>query len=154
MHDLRETVGDVVGSYDPPCLPRKATVLEAIEMMREQDGHGVLVTDGDRVVGIFTERDLLCQVATPEFVAADTLLEDVMSVDPIVLNKDACVSYAINRMGLRGFSHIPVVDPVGRPVALLAVRDVMAHLAGVLDELAAPAMDDAVSSPWIDIGGG
>ncbi len=154
MPATEKTINDVARPENPPCLPRTATVSQAIDLMRTQGCHGVLVTDNERLVGIFTERDLLYRVAARGLCSAPTVLGEVMSSDPVALSQDASMSYAINHMGFHGFSHVPVLDYSGRPVALLDIRDVTTHLSGVFEDLATRPRFDAVASAWVDIGGG
>lgn len=154
MRGTDKTIKNVACRENPPCLPPTATVSQAIELMCDQGCHGVLVMDQNQLVGIFTERDLLYRVAAPGLTSASTVLGDVMSRDPVALSEDATISYAINHMGFHGFSHVPILDHSGTPVALLDIRDVTGHLSGVFDDLASRPRFDAVASPWVDIGGG
>jgi CBS domain-containing protein len=154
MRGTDKTIKTVASPESPPCLPTTATVSEAIELMSTKGCHGVLVTDDERLVGIFTERDLLYRVAAPGLTSKSLALGEVMSADPVALSEDATISYAINHMGFHGFSHVPILDHSGRPVALLDIRDVTNHLSGVFDDLASRPRLDAVASPWVDIGGG
>ena len=52
-----------------------------------------------------------------------------MTEDPESLPEDAEIAWAVNRMSLGGFRHVPLVDGNGRPVGILSVKDVVNYLA-------------------------
>jgi CBS domain-containing protein len=89
----------------------------------------LLVTDGGRLVGIFTERDAVVKAAGMKLEAFD--VRDFMTRDPVVLRHDETIAVAINKMAVGGFRHIPIVDD-GRPVGVVAARDVFRHILRVL----------------------
>ena len=57
-------------------------------------------------------------------------------------------------MATRNIRNVPVVDDAGRPVGVLRVWDVIAHLSDVFEEIAQVPPDDASSDMWVDLGGG
>src|SRR2546430_16487635 len=89
----------------------------------------LLVTDSDRLVGIFTERDAVLKVAGVKLDAFD--VRDFMTRDPVVLRHDDTIAVAINKMAVGGFRHIPIVED-GRPIGVVAARDVFRHILSVL----------------------
>lgn len=112
-----------------------------------------LVLDDGKLVGIFTERDYLNRVCAKNKNPQTTLLGEVMTPDPVTLQPHDCVTYAINKMALESYRHMPIVDDEGRPTSLLDVRLVMLHLVKVFAELEAEPVS-ASDGEWIDIGGG
>jgi CBS domain-containing protein len=101
---------------------------EAIQMMRDHRSGSVLVTSGERVVGIFTERDVLTKIALGEVDPVRTPLAQVMRPRPETLTLDDPMAYALNVMILGGFRHVPLVDGAGRPVGVVSVRDIVRYL--------------------------
>jgi predicted transcriptional regulator len=77
-----------------------------------------------------------------------------MTTEPEVLRPHDSIAYAINRMVVRGFRNIPIVDDGNKAVAVLDVRDVMAHLADLFAELAEGRRVESEWDEWTDIGGG
>jgi len=152
-HAFRKTIGDVVGERPVPVVGPADPVVTAINVMRALSVHAVLVADRGTLVGIFTERDLLQRVAAEKRSVTGTFVSEVMTRLPVSLKRDACITYAINRMGLEGFSHVPMTGDDGEALGLVDVRDVVAHLDDVFETL-----DDDDESPidpdWVDIGGG
>jgi len=144
---------------EAPVLAARDSVMHALNAMCDGTYDSVLVVDSGRVVGIFTGRDFLDRVAAPHRDPAATTLGEVMTVHPEALRPRDCVSYAINRMAMRGFRNVPIVDDDGRPLGVLTVWDVMRHLGEIFEELdASPRIVDAASDTsnvtWIDTGGG
>lgn len=129
------------------------TVAHAATLMAESPTGCVLITDAGLLVGIFTERDFLMRVAAGGRDPERTPLGDVMTSGPETLHADDQIYYAINRMAVGGYRHVPVLDRADKPVGVLAVRDVVEHLTEVFSAAEAGELDPA-DDPWTDIGGG
>ena len=80
-----------------------------------------LVMDGDVLVGIFTERDVLRAVAS-DFGASGRPVAEAMTASPATVPPDADAGEALDDMLERGFRHFPVVDD-GRVVGIVSMRD-------------------------------
>jgi CBS domain-containing protein len=122
MHELR--VGE------PDVLDAAADVDEAVRVMHDKGSDCVLVVQGGRLVGIFTDRDAVLKVAGRS--AGARPIADLMTRDPVVLRHDDTIAVAINKMAVGGFRHIPIVED-GRPTGVVTARDVFRHLASTLD---------------------
>jgi CBS domain-containing protein len=113
-------------------LGMDSTVTEAMRAM--QRGHtGCIVvtddgTDQGKVAGIFTERDVLFRIVDRGRNPAQLPLADVMTPNPETLSVRSAVAYALNKMSVGGFRHIPVVDDENRPAFVVSVRDVVEYL--------------------------
>ncbi len=107
-------------------LPPTASVKEAVKLMRDKNIGSVMVVEGGRLVGIFTERDLV------KLVAAGTGLEkpiaDVMTRNPVTVKPDDPLVVAVAKMVEHNIRHLPVVDEKGTPLGMLSVRDVIKHI--------------------------
>ena len=120
---------DVLGLGDPPLVDGGEPVPAALARMRSEGLDCLLVMSGERLVGIFTDRDAMLKVAGHE--AAAFAVRDVMTGDPVVLRHDDTLAVAINKMAVGGFRHIPIVDG-HRPVGVVAARDVFRHILQVI----------------------
>jgi len=114
-----------------PTAPRQVgltqTVAEAVALMRREKVGCLLVCDGPRLVGIFTERDLMRRVLA----AAKPLtlpIVDFMTPDPVVVHPKEPIGAAVQRMEEGGYRHLPVVDEAGRPVGVLSVKRIVHYL--------------------------
>src|SRR5262249_38421167 len=84
--------------------------------------------EGGRLVGIFTERDLLRRVLAPGRPLTASVAS-CMTPDPVTVNPKESISAAIRRMVDGGYRHLPVVDHGGQPVGVLSVKRIVHDLA-------------------------
>ena len=98
------------------------TVKEAVKQMVKKNVGSILIVENDKLVGIFTERDLMKMVAENKPVY--TAIGDVMTRDPVSLKPDDPLSKAALIMSERGFRHIPIVDDEGKLVGIVSSRDI------------------------------
>jgi CBS domain-containing protein len=108
------------------------TVTEAMRaMQREHRGCVVVTDDGteqSKLVGIFTERDVLLRIVDRGKNPATLPLSEVMTSDPEVLSVRSTVAFALNKMSVGGFRHVPIVDDEHHPAFVVSVRDVVEFL--------------------------
>jgi len=131
-HDLESalvtiTLGDVV-EHTPLLVDVNASLTEVIEAMQDGDRGTVLVVEAGKLVGIFTERDVLMKVAGHPIDLTQSRVSAFMTPNPVTLPADSAVAYALNRMVLEGFRHIPLVDDEDRPVAEVSMRNLIEYL--------------------------
>jgi CBS domain-containing protein len=88
----------------------EATVLDAVEKMNEERIGAVLVCVSGEMVGIFTERDVLCKVVAEGRDPATTKIVDVMTHEVIAVKSTTNVEEAMAVFTERRFRHLPVVD--------------------------------------------
>lgn len=100
-------------------------VSEVIAVMNEGSSGCALVVDGDLLVGIFTERDVLTKIAGTGTDPAGVAVRELMTASPDTLPVDATVAFALNRMSVEGYRHIPLVDEDGKPVGVVGMRDII-----------------------------
>ena len=110
--------------YVGPTTP----VRRAIERMNQGGVGCVLIEERGRLVGIFTERDVLTKVVGSSIDLERTPVDALMTRDPETLHADDRVSYALNKMSIGGFRHIPLVDDDGRPVGVVSMRNVVDYM--------------------------
>jgi CBS domain-containing protein len=102
------------------------TVADAVQLMRDKKVGCVLVCAEERVVGIFTERDLTRRVLA--HARRLTLpIVDFMTPNPVTLHPKDSISTAIKRMEEGGYRHLPVVVD-GKPVGILSVKRIVHYL--------------------------
>jgi len=121
---------DELGSPAPITVGPDTPIGVAISRMAEAEADCVLVVSGDRLVGIFTDRDAILKVAGDA--GGGRTVGDLMTHDPVVLRRSDAVAVAIHKMAVGGFRHVPIVDG-GAPIGVVSARDVFRHLAAGLD---------------------
>jgi CBS domain-containing protein len=105
------------------------TVEQAVRRMAEKDIGCLLVTDGDRrLLGIFSERDVLTKVAARYDQVKAQPVGDLMTAKPVVCYQTDSPAKALNLMAVGSFRHIPVVDVDGRVTGILGPRRVTTYL--------------------------
>jgi CBS domain-containing protein len=100
---LRSKSGDVLK------IDASATVFDAIKKIVEHNVGSILVTDGDDVVGIMTERDYLRKIAIFGRTSHDTLVREIMSSPLIYVTPESTIEEAMAIMTDRRIRHLPVV---------------------------------------------
>ncbi len=100
------------------------TVLHAIRVMTENHIGSVFVTEGGKIVGIYTERDYLHKGELEGRVAKDTLLKDVMTPRMVTVTKDTTVEECSALMKQYHIRHLPVVES-GQLIGMVSMRDVL-----------------------------
>ena len=111
----------------PRAVGRAAAVADAVDLMRRDNVGCVLVCDGDRLVGLFTERDLMTRVLAVGKPLTHPVAE-VMTPDPETVAPRDPVRLAVRKMKAGGHRHLPVVDEAGRPVGIVSVKGVVRYL--------------------------
>ena len=114
------TVGEIM-TPDVLGLDPATSLVDAARRMHERRVGAVVVTEGDRLVGIVTERDVLRAVATG---AIDGSVADAMTHTPDTIGPEESAGQAAALMIHGGFRHLPVVDG-GDVVGMLSIRDLV-----------------------------
>lgn len=104
-----------------------ATVLEAVGRMNEHKIGALVVMDGDDVVGMFTERDVLRRVVGQERSPSATKVGDVMTTEVVCCKPDHDLDDVAAIMKNRRVRHVPVRDGKGSLVGMVSMGDVNAY---------------------------
>jgi CBS domain-containing protein len=99
-------------------------VREAAKRMAARNVGAILIVEDGRLIGIFTERDMLVRVVAPGLDAKATRLADVMTRAPQTIDPDDTLGYALLMMHKKGFRHLPVVQE-GKPIGIVSSRSAM-----------------------------
>ena len=126
---LRETLKNALSNHGL-VLDEQTPLGEALRQMREHRQGCILATRDGKLTGIFTERDVLMKVVGTNIDLERTPIRPYMTRDPVRLPEDAIVAYALNKMCLEGFRHVPLTDEQGRPVGVISMRDIIEYLSG------------------------
>lgn len=117
----------------PPSVKVDATVLSAAMSMRNARIGAAAVLEGDDLVGIFSERDVMLRVVVPRLDPEATTVRDVMTTAVQTVGEEAEAGEALELMVSRHIRHLPVVNSENRVTGLLSVRNLLQHH---IDELA------------------
>jgi CBS domain-containing protein len=118
-------IGDVMRLRVVSVSPDESVQVAVARMLEENVG-SVAVCDGDRLVGIFTERDVL-RLAGEGSLLADIAVGAVMTTSLVTVSVDDEMIEAARLMGARQIRHLPVVQD-GNLLGIVGIRDVLASL--------------------------
>ena len=104
---------------------RGQTLAQAAALMHARSVGALVIVEGARAAGIFTERDLLRALADGRD-PAQALVAEYMTVDPVTIESDARAERAALVMARHGFRHLPVTEG-GRLVGLVSAGDLLEH---------------------------
>ncbi len=122
----------VLAPKTPITVAPATPVGEVLKLMAEQGIGCVVVVDKDRPVGIFSERDALRKINASAAQVSDRPIADYMTSNPQTLVADAKIAFAVQRMDLGGYRHLPIMGPGGELVGIISARDILRHLSNCL----------------------
>jgi CBS domain-containing protein len=124
---LSESIGSI-GLKDPLTIAPTATLQDCLDTMQKHRVGSLLITDRDgKLVGIFTERDLLLKVIGKVSDYSGEKVSDFMTKDPVRERPEASLAFALSVMSHGGFRHVPIVDQDEVPIGIVSVKDVVDH---------------------------
>lgn len=100
-----------------------ATVYQAIERMVDHNVGSIVVLDGDRLAGIFTERDYLRRIALEGRTSRETRVADVMTTTLVTVGTDATVDGCLRMMTDHKIRHLPVLGTEGTLLGVVSIGD-------------------------------
>ena len=126
----------------PPLMCKPAdTVAHAVDMMLNRRIGAALVVDGERIVGILTERDVLSRVVGPRLNAEQLTVAQTMTKEVQTFPVDGDFEDAMRLMMRHHFRHLPLVDQNGQPAGMLSIRRILGYhvdsLKGIVASLCA-----------------
>jgi CBS domain-containing protein len=101
------------------------TVYEALRIMADKDVGALLVMEGEKLVGIISERDYARKVILLGKASKDTLVKDIMSSTVFVIHPSQTSEEAMELMNSKHIRHLPVVDDSHSVVGVISISDVL-----------------------------
>lgn len=118
----------------PLLVPATMPVREAIKLLALNNIGCMLVIDKTELVGIFTERDVLMKISDELSTLGDKPVRQFMTTNIESLPVTAKVAFALHRMDLGGYRHVPILNELGRPVGIFSIREMLRYLTRVMAE--------------------
>jgi CBS domain-containing protein len=118
------TIRSIVEGQELITATATMTITEAAQRMRQANVGAIMVVDGERLVGMFTERDAVFRVLAEGLDATATALAEVMTRDPQTIHPDRPFAHALHMMHEGRFRHVPVVED-GRLLGMVSARDAL-----------------------------
>lgn len=108
-------------------MPETANLMDVVVKMAERNVGSVVVVRDSKVVGIFTERDLLTKVVGKRKKTEDLSLIDVMTKNPKTASLNDTVADSMRRMSQGHFRHLPVIDDKKNLIGIISQGDFVAY---------------------------
>ena len=121
---MQRAIRSIIEHQKPVTATSELTVSAAARLMKQHRVGAILVVDGERLAGIFTERDALFRVLAENRDPAVTRIGEVMTANPRTIEPDRPFGHALHLMYEGEFRHVPVVDQ-GRPLGMVSARDAL-----------------------------
>ena len=118
---------DVLKPREHPQVGSETPVGRVLELLVEKRVGCALVVDGDALVGVFSERDALLRLNTEATALSDRPIRQFMTPSPVTLQITDKIAFALHRMALGGYRHIPVMSD-GRLIGVISVRDILGYI--------------------------
>jgi CBS domain-containing protein len=106
-------------------IAKDATVLDAVRTMADHKVGALVVLEGDKLLGVFSERDVATRVVLQLRDPAKTPVAEVMTTKVITVREKAERSIVLRLMSEHHIRHLPVVDAEGRVVTMLSMRHLL-----------------------------
>ena len=104
--------------------PPDTTVSEAAKLMASRNVGAIVVVDDGRLVGIFTERDVVFRVVAQGRDVQGTKVADAMTKSPLTVDPNRTFGHALLIMHENGFRHVPVIEN-GKPIGIVSARNAL-----------------------------
>lgn len=102
------------------------TAMDAARLMTRQRVGAVLVLEDEKLLGLFSERDLMARVISAGLAPESTRIEQVMTTNPVVVDSETTAEQCLRLMNQIRCRHLPVMAE-GKPVGMVSIRDLMLH---------------------------
>ncbi len=119
---MAETVQEVM-THDPVTVDGSQTLVEVAGLMRDHDTGAIIVTDGAKVSGIVTDRDIVVRAIAEARDPSATTAGDVQSANTVTLNPQDRLETAAATMRRHDVRRLPVVDG-DHPIGVVSLGDV------------------------------
>jgi len=132
-----------------PLVAEEGTNLKnALNQLQRKEQNCLIIVNGGRLSGILTERDILLKVTGKGFDLDLVTVEEFMTPNPEVLSPEDPIAYALNKMHIGGFRHVPVVDDHMKPVSVISIGNIISTIAEYFSReiINLPPLDKLVDS--------
>lgn len=105
------------------------TIQQIVRIFQAENKNCVLVYKKKKLVGILSNRDILLKVAGKHKDLSKVKVQDVMTPNPEFVHAEDPIAFAVNKMAMGGFRHLPVIAEDGHPYSIILIKDVLGYLA-------------------------
>ena len=120
----------------------------ALNLLQGKEQNCILIVENNVLKGILTERDILLKITGKGFDLELVIVDEFMSENPEYLNPEDPLAYALNKMHVGGFRHVPIVNDSLKPVGLISITNVISTIADYfsMEIINLPPLDRIIDS--------
>ncbi len=133
----------------PPLVVELGTNMKnALNSLQQEKQNCLLITDNNKLKGILTERDILLKITGKGFDLDLVTVDEFMTEYPEYLTPEDPLAYALNKMHIGGFRHVPIVNDLMKPVGLISISNIISTIADYfsMEIINLPPLDRIVDS--------
>lgn len=127
-HALRSPIKDLPQLHPVVGVDPDTSIRDTINEMVSKSVGCVLVIEDGALVGVFSERDVLSKVVADNIDMDATSVSQLMTPGPETLPEESELVYALHKMTIGGYRHVPLLDASGTPVAVVSMRDIVDYI--------------------------
>lgn len=132
----RKLVPDVIKECHCTSITGDKTVLDAAQIMTEENIGALIVVSGKSIEGIITERDMMRKIVAEQRDPSTVKVKEIMTANPDTVGPDCTASQALNMMSSKRYRHLPIVNEEMEPIGMVSVRDLYeAVQTGLVEDL-------------------
>jgi len=120
------TIRDLIQGRKVHSLQASESVMVAALYMTQCNIGAIPVMQGERLAGVFSERDILTRVVAAKRNPETTTVREVMTEEPFIVGPDDAIERCMFTMKQHGFRHLPVCEGE-RLVGFISLRDLLLH---------------------------
>lgn len=133
-HSLLLDQLNVLTARSPIMVAPDTPVRDVIKVLVEREVGCVIVAEDGAIRGIFSERDALMKLNDQAGALGDEPISRFMTANPQSLSPTSKVAFAVQRMDLGSYRHVPIVDESGQVTGIISVRDILSYLTAKMHE--------------------
>ena len=118
-----------LGLVSPLSVEIGTNLKNALKLLQQEKQNCLLIVNDDSLSGILTERDILLKVTGKGYDMDLVTVDEFMTENPETLSPDDPIAYALNKMYIGGFRHVPIVNDSLIPVGLISISNIISTIA-------------------------
>ena len=136
------------GLHEPPSVEIGTSLKNALNLLQKEQKNCLLILENEFLVGILTERDILLKVTGKGYDLSLVTVDEFMTANPESLSPEDPLAYALNKMHVGGFRHVPILNDSRKPIGLISISDIISTIADYFSReiINLPPLDRIVDS--------
>ena len=102
-----------------------ASIESVIKSMQISHSSCILIVKNNKIIGIFTERDIVTKIVARNIDLKNEKIYDYMTNNPEILQWDDSIAFALNKMTEGGFRHVPIVHSESKDIFIISMQDII-----------------------------